>query len=388
MAFLLPTFGKGPQGQGDTSRKRTTATRPATKQAPGTPADAEATTQNLGNAPLLRCSGSAAEPDVATEHIAPASIGQAREASPGSRDMTIKSLADVVSKLAPECDESAVVLCSAVQTLQGGVQAEIRNLCKPWGVQLTAKNDSGKFSKRANHILISELTSTFIEKAREHVKAEATETQQLQHAATEHAQVMQLKKETEAPADGAATEHTETEFDIDDALAETLGSLQVIDTQEPILTRVIDHACSSDHCMSHRLVAMLRLTHWKISANLCNNQPLDACGYIAADAVCCLRGAALSEANSWHDIQLPDYAQLSCISRGNEVLRKRDDDRILGTDEVNRLVRHYSHLDQRHQAAEDWWAGAVALDHFLTGLPNAVEEITTSPHTQHRWRTW
>ena len=139
--------------------------------------------------------------------------------------------------------------------------------------------------------------------------------------------------------------------------------------------------------MSHRFVAMLRLTHWKISAELCNDQPLDACGYIAADAVCRLRGAALSEANSWHNIQLPDYAQLSCISRGNQVLRKRGDDRVLDTDEVNRLVRHYAHLDQRHQAAEDWWAGAVALDHFLTGLPNFVEEITTtSSHTQHRWR--
>ena len=51
---------------------------------------------------------SGAEPDVATEHIAPASFGQAREASPGSRDMTINSLADVVSKLGSECDESAV----------------------------------------------------------------------------------------------------------------------------------------------------------------------------------------------------------------------------------------------------------------------------------------
>jgi hypothetical protein len=139
MAFLLPTFGKRPQDQGDTLRTHATATRPATEQTPGTPADAEATTQDLGNAPLLRCSRSAAEPDAATEHIAPASLGEAREASPGSRDVTIKSLADAVSKLASECDESAVALCNAVRTLQRGVQAEIRNLCKPWGVQLTTK---------------------------------------------------------------------------------------------------------------------------------------------------------------------------------------------------------------------------------------------------------
>ena len=131
MAFLLPTFGKRPQDQGDTSRKRTTATRPATKQTPGTPADAEATTQDLGNAPLLRCSGSAAEPDVATEHIAPASLGQACESSPGSRDMTIKSLGDVVSKLVSDGDEASITPRSAVQTLQRGVQAQLRNLCNP-----------------------------------------------------------------------------------------------------------------------------------------------------------------------------------------------------------------------------------------------------------------
>ena len=46
---------------------------------------------------------------------------------------------------------------------------------------------------------------------------------------------------------------------------------------------------------------MLRLAHWKISADLCKDQPLDACGYIAADAVCLLRNAALAEANSWRD---------------------------------------------------------------------------------------
>mgnify|MGYP003326474035 CR=1 FL=1 len=134
---------------------------------------------------------------------------------------------------------------------------------------------------------------------------------------------------------------------------------------------------------------MLRLAHWKISAHLCNDQPLDACGYIAADAVCRLRDAALSEANSWHDTQLPDYAELECISRANKVLRKKGDDRILNADEVNRLVRHYSHLDRRHQAAEEWWGGAIAIDHFLTGLPNSIQEISAGmADKQHRWRAW
>ena len=41
---------------------------------------------------------------------------------------------------------------------------------------------------------------------------------------------MELKSATEASAGGAATEHTESEFHVDDALAETLRSLQAIDT--------------------------------------------------------------------------------------------------------------------------------------------------------------
>ena len=288
----------------------------------------------------------------------------------------------MLSKLAPECDESAVALCTAARMLQRGLQAEIRNLCKPWGVQLTAKNDDGKYSKRSGDILKSELTSIFIEKAREHFRTKATQTQQPHDAATMHL-------ETKAHASNNAAEHTETEFHIDEALVETLDSLQAIENREMILIRVIDHACFSEHSISNRLVDMLRLGDWEISTDLYNDQPLDACGYIAADAVSRLRDAALSESNSWHTIQLPDYAQLECISRGNKVLHKQDDQRILDTDEVNRLVRHYSHLDQRHQAAEEWWAGAVALDHFLAGLPNVVQEITTTGlHMQHQWRIW
>ena len=179
IAFLLPTFGKRLQDQGNTSRKRSTLTRPATEQTPEIPADAEATMQDPGNASILRCSDSAVEPDAATEHIAPASFGSAGEASSGCGDMTIKSLDDVVSKLSSDGDDSAAALRNAVQTLQRGVQAEIRNLCKPWGVQLTAKNANGKHSKRGDAVLKSELTAAFIEKAREHFTPKAIETHHL-----------------------------------------------------------------------------------------------------------------------------------------------------------------------------------------------------------------
>ena len=85
--------------------------------------------------------------------------------------MTIKSLDDVVSKLSSHCDDSAAALRNAVQTLQRGVQAEMRKLCKPWGVQLTAKNDNGKYSKRADAVLKKELKDKVIAKAKEHFRA-------------------------------------------------------------------------------------------------------------------------------------------------------------------------------------------------------------------------
>ena len=77
--------------------------------------------QDLGNVQLLRRSGSAAEPDVATEHIAPASFGSAGEASSGCGDMTIESIDDVVSKLSSARGKSAAALRKAVKTLQRGV---------------------------------------------------------------------------------------------------------------------------------------------------------------------------------------------------------------------------------------------------------------------------
>ena len=71
------------------------------------------------------------------------------------------------------------------------------------------------------------------------------------------------------------------------------------------------------------------------------------------------------------------------------MLRKRNLGRILDSDQVNRLVRHYSYVDQRSQAEEEWWAGAVALDHFLIGLPGMLDEVTaTTSGQQHRWRAW
>ena len=213
-------------------------------------------------------------------------------------------------------------------------------------------------------------------------------------AATEHAETEvraddALAETHRVAAESTATEHASAEFCLEDAMAETLLRIKAICGDIDILVTVVDHACHSVLSVSHRVIAMCREAKWKVCNELSNNQPLNACGYIAADAVCRLREAALAEANGWHYMQLPDYACLECIDRGNRLLRKRHLDRILDSDEVNRLVRHYSYLDQRSQAEEEWWAGAVGLDHFLIGLPDFVSELAAATSAkQHRWRAW
>ena len=126
------------------------------------------------------------ETPAATEHNPPALLGPTCEAPPGSGDMIIESLADVVSKLADECEESAVALCKAARTLQRGTIAEVRNLCRPWDVQMGRRID-GKYKRRDLGVFKSELTAAIIEKAREHLRTKATEAEQRQHDATENA---------------------------------------------------------------------------------------------------------------------------------------------------------------------------------------------------------
>ena len=199
----------------------------------------------------------------------------------------------------------------------------------------------------------------------------------------------ELQRQRGTATHRTATEHARAEFDLEGAVAEVLHGLHASSNEIHIMARIVDHACHSQDCISQRIVAMCREAKWQTSADLSSDQPLDACGYIAADAVCRLRDIALAEGSNWHRERLPDYSQLECIHRGNRILNKRDDDRILDADQVNSLVRHYTHLNQSPQAAEEWWGGAIAIDHFITGLTNSVQEICASRlQKQHRWRAW
>jgi hypothetical protein len=298
--------GKRSHEQGSGPRKRTAATSPAIEQTQKTPANTEPTIHH-------------------PEYITPASFGSSGSGAASHQTVIIiTSLDDVVSKLASERDECAVALCSAARTLQRGVQAEIRRLCTPWGVQQTEKKASGKHGRRADGVLINELKSVFIAKA------------------TEHFRTISKNIATEQFVTGSIAQ-----FSLESAITQTLHRIKAITGDIEVLARVVDHACHSQQCISHVVSAMCQEAAWKTTRDLRNDQPLDACGYIAADAVCRLREAAFAEADGWHHMRLPDYARQECIDRGNKLLHKTDLDRILNSDQVNRLVRHFSHLDQR-----------------------------------------
>ena len=79
-------------------------------------------------------------------------------------------------------------------------------------------------------------------------------------------------------AASVATEHAKVEFSIEDAIAETLHRIKSIDAHIEILVRIVDHACHSQQCVSHRVATMCREAKWKISTDLFDDQPLDACG--------------------------------------------------------------------------------------------------------------
>ena len=158
-----------------------------------------------------------------------------------------------------------------------------------------------------------------------------------------------------------------------------------------IHVRVIDHACASPNSISKQIVDMFRSEKIHVVADLSDAQPVDSCGYIAADAITRLREAALALAAGWMDFRLPDYSSTECVQRGNSILKRRAvvQASVLLADDVNQLVRSYTTLDERPQASEEWWAGVVALDNFFGGVSQFLDEISgEASHRQHHWRAW
>ena len=348
MAFLFPTFGKRPAEQvTEGCSERDAATSSATERTP------RATTAETAD-PTLLCSASS----VGAERVLPNAVAQVNDvnemacvATADGGQSLHASLDDIVARLQPSHHENALRIRAAAETLKRGSQQDIRNLCKPFGVSQREKKNTGKYGNRPDRAIKDDLMTTLVRCGRGHLDA--------------------------------------LEFDMDASVAETLRSLAGSVFQSEILARIVDHACSSEHAISSKMAAMCSRANWITSTELCNDQPMDACGYIAADVVCRLRDAALAETDGWHKETLPDYASHDCIYRGNAVLHKGAGDRVLDSDEVNSLVRHYTGLAQRLQAAEEWWGGAVALDQFMAGILGTITELArTTNQQQHLFRAW
>ena len=76
--------------------------------------------------PAMQTSSSAAESDAATKHIAAGAE-------------TIMSMNDIVAEFSAPSTDEARDLFNAAQVIIEGNQNDVRNLCKPWGVQLKAQ---------------------------------------------------------------------------------------------------------------------------------------------------------------------------------------------------------------------------------------------------------
>ena len=155
----------------------------------------------------------------------------------------------------------------------------------------------------------------------------------------------------------------------------------------PLAVRIVDHASASSSSVSSRVAALCTSAGLHVRADLSCDQPTDACGYIAADAVVRLRDAALAEAEGWLTAVLPDYANLAAVRLGEAALGRGGAERVLEVADVNALVRQYSHLEARPQAHEEWWGGAVSLDNFLGGTASGAAGMSAAPGFLAKYRS-
>ncbi len=299
-----------------------------------------------------------------------------------------QQLRDVASCFAAlnSYDSEAAAIKTATASLLGGNQKGLRTLCSAkwvagdgkqsgWGVR--RRDEFGDDRKDAD--IRRDLEKSVLRRARAYLSQDdALQPSSASGGAAEHA------SSSAAPKTGPVDADT------------VLENLQALLQQhaEAIVVRVVDHACSSSACISSRLKAVCQaagLPSCNLSCTLLADQALDACGYIGADAAVTLRDAALGLGDRWLQAPLRPYHSNACVKRGNNLLGRPGDVNasMLATEDVNTLVHAYANLKQHLQAQEDWWGGAVALDHFATGVGDFLCSAHGSDDARmHQWRTW
>ena len=86
--------------------------------------------------------------------------------------------------------------------------------------------------------------------------------------------------------------------------------LRCAENVNKILVRIVDHAVGSSDCISAQLARTLEGSGVSHASDLSGDQPVDSCGYIAADVVTWLRQIALAEGDAWFQTSLTQFREL------------------------------------------------------------------------------
>ena len=293
-------------------------------------------------------------------------------------DVDFASVAEVAAlfETLPSANVEVQRILDAARCLAEGKKDDVRHLatCSAWKVKPTTKTERG-WRDRPLQDVKRDLQASVLLEARNVVHTAALE--RVAHGL--------------ACAGGAAEPASSSSLSRAPSTTEMQGLAPILAQYvDDILVRVVDHACSSQECISAKLAETCLASGVRTAAALSSDQPTDACGYIAADVVVTLRDYALASGERWFDAPLEPYTTTACVVRGNEVLSEPSEEaQVLETKEVNQLVRSYAHLAEHVRAHEEWWGGAVALDHFIDGVCQFVRSAHDGTVTaEHKWRGW
>ena len=204
----------------------------------------------------MQASSSAVALDAATEHI----VAEA--------EITM-SLDAIVTELDTLSTDAARDVVSAAQAILKGNQNDIRNLCNPWRVQLKVQK-----RYRPMEVIKQELKMALTRRAmmlRSKIEASAgcfaTEHAELELGADDTLAETQ-RSSIQVATDSPATEHASAEFCFEVAMAETLHRIKSICGGIGILAKIVDNACYSEQCVSHRVAEMCREESGRYPQNL------------------------------------------------------------------------------------------------------------------------
>ena len=148
-----------------------------------------------------------------------------------------------------------------------------------------------------------------------------------------------------------------------------------------MLARVIDHAASEQ---SIAVATFLRSLGAVLVAELDTTQPLNACGYVAADAAVALHAFFVTLGRGWHQQPIPT-ASPERVREGNAVLALPGGDAasLLTGDEIIELATVWSRCQATGCA---WLSGCLSLTNFYAGIEVFAAEALAAD-SEH-WRAF